>query len=48
MISWTRSFARWTSGYRALVGDTSAHVQRLVSRDMDRAANPLRVIKAAE
>jgi len=41
-------FARWTSGYRALVGDTSAHVQRLVSRDMDRATNPLRVIKAAE
>ena len=33
-------FARWTAGYRALVGDTSAHVQRLVSRDMDRAAEP--------
>jgi biopolymer transport protein ExbB len=41
-------FARWTSGYRALVGDTSAHVQRLVSRDMDRTGNPLSVIKAAE
>jgi biopolymer transport protein ExbB len=41
-------FARWTAGYRALVGDSSAHVQRLVSRDMDRAASPLRVIKAAE
>jgi biopolymer transport protein ExbB len=41
-------FARWTSGYRALVGDTSAHVQRLVSRDMDRSTNPLSVIKAAE
>ena len=32
----------------ALVGDASAHVQRLVSRDMDRAASPLRVVKAAE
>ena len=41
-------FARWTAGYRALVGDTSAHVQRLVSRDMDRATSPLRVVKAAE
>ena len=41
-------FARWTAGYRALVGDSSAHVQRLVSRDMDRAASPLRVVKAAE
>jgi biopolymer transport protein ExbB len=41
-------FARWTSGYRALVGDTSAHVQRLVSRDMDRSSSPLSVIKAAE
>jgi biopolymer transport protein ExbB len=41
-------FARWTAGYRALVGDSSAHVQRLVSRDLDRAASPLRVIKAAE
>jgi biopolymer transport protein ExbB len=41
-------FARWTAGYRALVGDTSAHVQRLVSRDMDRSTNPLSVIKAAE
>ena len=41
-------FARWTAGYRALVGDTSAQVQRLVSRDMDRASGPLRVVKAAE
>jgi biopolymer transport protein ExbB len=41
-------FARWTSGYRALVGDTSAHVQRLVSRDMDRVSSPFRVVKAAE
>jgi biopolymer transport protein ExbB len=43
-------FARWTAGYRALVGDTSAHVQRLVSRDMDmdRSTSPLSVIKAAE
>jgi len=41
-------FARWTASYRALVGDSSAHVQRLVSRDLDRAASPLRVIKAAE
>ena len=30
-------FARWISGYRLLVGDASAHVQRLVSRDLDRA-----------
>jgi biopolymer transport protein ExbB len=41
-------FARWTAGYRALVGDTSAQVQRLVSRDLDRASGPLRVMKAAE
>jgi biopolymer transport protein ExbB len=41
-------FARWTSGYRALVGDTAAHVQRLVSRDLDRASSPLRIVKAAE
>ena len=41
-------FARWTAGHRMLVGDASAHVQRFVSRDVDRALSPLRVMKAAE
>jgi biopolymer transport protein ExbB len=40
-------FSRWTAGYRALVGDASAHVQRLVSRDLDRATLTPRGIKAA-
>jgi biopolymer transport protein ExbB len=40
----TRSIAR----YRALVGDASAEVQRLVSRDLDRAEGRLRLPKAAE
>ena len=31
-------FARSIAGYRALVGDAAAEVQRLVSRDLDRAA----------
>jgi biopolymer transport protein ExbB len=31
-------FARSIAGYRALLGDTAAEVQRLVSRDIDRAA----------
>jgi biopolymer transport protein ExbB len=31
-------FARWTAGYRALLGDGSAEVVRLVSRDLDRPA----------
>jgi biopolymer transport protein ExbB len=29
-------FARWTAGYRALLGDGAAEVLRLVSRDLDR------------
>jgi biopolymer transport protein ExbB len=41
-------FSRWTAGYRALVGDASAHVQRLVSRDLDRATLNPRGLKAAE
>ena len=40
-------FSRWTAGYRALVGDASAHVQRLVSRDLDRATLTPRGMKAA-
>ncbi len=31
-------FARWTAGYRALLGDGAAEVLRLVSRDLDRPA----------
>ena len=31
-------FARSIAGYRALLGDASAEVLRLVSRDLDRAA----------
>jgi biopolymer transport protein ExbB len=34
-------FARSTAHYRALVGDASAQVMRLVSRDLDRAKLPL-------
>lgn len=41
-------FSRWTAGYRVLVGDASAHVQRLVSRDLDRATLTPRGLKAAE
>jgi biopolymer transport protein ExbB len=43
-------FARWIAGYRLLVGDASAHVQRLVSRDLDRAGSESeqRPLKAAE
>jgi biopolymer transport protein ExbB len=40
----TRSIAR----YRATVGDASAEVQRLVSRDLDRADLQIRYPKAAE
>ena len=29
-------FARWTAGYRAQLGDASAEVMRLLSRDLDR------------
>ena len=32
------TFARSIAGYRALVGDASAEVLRLVSRDLDRPA----------
>jgi biopolymer transport protein ExbB len=36
-------FARSISGYRALLGDASAEVLRLVSRDLERpAASPAR------
>ncbi len=31
-------FARWIGGYKGLLGDTSAEVLRLVSRDLDRGA----------
>ncbi len=40
----TRSIAR----YRALVGDASAEVLRLVSRDLDRGDRQIRLPKAAE
>ncbi|CCG43070.1 tonB-system energizer ExbB [Magnetospirillum molischianum] len=40
------AFARSVSGYKALLGDAAAEVLRLVSRDMDRRALPLR--EAAE
>jgi biopolymer transport protein ExbB len=33
-------FARQIAGYRALLGDASAEVQRLLSRDLDREAAP--------
>ncbi len=33
-------FSRWTAGYRALYVDTAAAIQRLVSRDLDRSAQP--------
>jgi biopolymer transport protein ExbB len=41
-------FARWIAGYRALVGDASAEVQRLASRDLDRGAQPYPIARAAE
>ena len=43
-------FARWIAGYRLQVGDASAHVQRLVSRDLDRAvvSAPRKMHHAAE
>ena len=40
----TRSIAR----YRALLGDASAEVLRLVSRDLDRGDGQVRLPKAAE
>ena len=33
-------FSRQITGYRALLGDTSAEVLRIVGRDLDRAASP--------
>ena len=42
-------FSRWIAGYRLLVGDAGAHVQRLVSRDLDRITSETpRSLKAAE
>ncbi|WP_188261630.1 tonB-system energizer ExbB [Azospirillum tabaci] len=41
-------FARSIGGYRAQLGDSSAAVLRLLSRDMDRRALPRAVSKAAE
>ena len=41
-------FARWLAGYKALVGDASAEVQRLVSRDLDRDARGYPMARAAE
>jgi biopolymer transport protein ExbB len=40
-------FARSISGYRALLGDASAAVLRLTSRDLDRQAAPVPVAPAA-
>jgi len=31
-------FSRWNAGYRALHGDASAAILRLISRDLDRGA----------
>ena len=41
-------FARSLGRYRALVGDTSAEVLRLVSRDLDRGQAHLELARAAE
>ena len=41
-------FARSTARYRALVGDASAEVLRLVSRDLDRGEGTIRLANAAE
>ncbi|MGZ3408722.1 MAG: tonB-system energizer ExbB [Xanthobacteraceae bacterium] len=43
-------FARMIAGYRALLGDASAEVMRLVSRDLDRVVQgrPARAAAAAE
>ena len=41
-------FARQISGYKALVADAGAEVQRLVSRDLDRGAKPFHLSQAAE
>jgi biopolymer transport protein ExbB len=42
------AFARGTSGYRVLLGDASAEILRLLSRDLDRGALPVRTSAAAE
>ncbi len=43
-------FSRQIAGYRALLGDTSAEVLRIVGRDLDRGAHPVqrRTLSAAE
>ncbi len=41
-------FARQIGGYKALVADASAEVQRLVSRDLDRGAQVYPLVRAAE
>ena len=41
-------FARSTARYRAMVGDASAEVLRLVSRDLDRGEGSIHLAKAAE
>jgi biopolymer transport protein ExbB len=41
-------FARSVGGYRALLGDASAEILRLVSRDLDRGQRQLSLAKAAE
>ena len=41
-------FARSTAGYRALLGDTSAEILRLVSRDLDRRGARTPISTAAE
>jgi biopolymer transport protein ExbB len=40
-------FARWIGGYRGLLGDAAAEVQRLVSRDLDRGVGTRSAGKAA-
>jgi biopolymer transport protein ExbB len=41
-------FSRWIAGYRALHGDASAEILRLISRDLDRGTFNLRRSLAAE
>jgi biopolymer transport protein ExbB len=44
-------FARWIGGYKGLLGDAAAEVQRLVSRDLDRGIGMVRereLTRAAE
>ena len=40
-------FARWTSGYRAMLGDAAAEILRHVSRDLDQQRRPHQ-LRAAE